>query len=342
VEQDVLQVLAVEREPVRLNQLLAALGPRTGSGPVLDGLEGLRRRSLVDRVDSDESAAFTLQPVVLEYVTDALVAATTDEVVRSAPAQLMAHPLMKAQAAEYVRQTQERMLGAPILRLLKAQLGDARTEQQLVTLLEGWRDQPPEKQGYGPGNVVNLLRLLRGGELRAMDLSKLSIQQAYLAGVEAQGASFAGSQLVDVVLAEAFPPPFRVALSGDGTLMAVGTSTGEVWLFRVADRTPLLVINAHTSSVWGVALSTDGRRTVTGKWQRRRDRAIVGRAECQAGGHAVRAYQRSDARRCVRRWSAVGQQWWGRHRPVVGDPGWALAGHLARSRQHRFRRRFVR
>jgi WD40 repeat protein len=264
LEQDVLRVLAVEREPVKLSQLFAALAPRAGTGPVLDAVEGLRRRSLVDRVDSDESAAFTLQPVVLEHVTDSLVATVSDEVIRGAPAQLTAHSLVKAQAREYLRQSQERMVGAPILQLLNAQLGQAATEQRLVKLLEGWRGQPPEAQGYGPGNVVNLLRLLRGGDLRAVDLSNLSVRQAYLAGVEAQGASLANAYLVDAVLAEAFPPPFRVALSGDATLMAVGTSTGEVWLFRVADRTPLLAIQAHTGAVWGVALSKDGQLLATG------------------------------------------------------------------------------
>jgi hypothetical protein len=101
---DVLRVLAVEREPVRLSQLLTALGPRSGSGPVLDGVEGLRRRSLVDRLDSDGSTAFTLQPVVLEYVTDSLVSLVSDEVVNGEPAQLAAYPLIRAQAREYVRQ----------------------------------------------------------------------------------------------------------------------------------------------------------------------------------------------------------------------------------------------
>jgi WD40 repeat protein/transcriptional regulator with XRE-family HTH domain len=310
LQQDVLRVLAVEREPVRLSQLLAALGPRAGSGAVLDSVEGLRRRSLVDRLDSDGSAAFTLQPVVLEYVTDSLVSAVSDEVVNGAPAQLRAYPLVKAQAKEYMRQTQERMIGAPILQLLRRQLGEAGTLQRLVTLLEGLRGRPPEEQGYTPGNVVNLLRLLRGGDLRTMDFSNLSIRQAYLAGVEAPGASLAGAHLIDAVLAEAFPPPFRVALSGDGTLMAVGTSTGQVWLFRVADRAPLLSIPAHTGSVWGVSLSTDGRLLATGSDDKmvRLWATATGRAVCAMEGHtnAVRGVALSADGRLLASGSADG------------------------------------
>jgi WD40 repeat protein len=41
-------------------------------------------------------------------------------------------------------------------------------------------------------------------------------------------------------------------------LLAAGTSTGEVWLWRVADRTPLWALRGHADGVWGVALSADG------------------------------------------------------------------------------------
>jgi hypothetical protein len=61
--------------------------------------------------------------------------------------------------------------------------------------------------------VVNLLRLLRG-DLRGLDLSRLTIRQAYLAQVEAQDASLAGSQFAEAVVGEAFSAPLSLALSG--------------------------------------------------------------------------------------------------------------------------------
>ena len=103
----------------------------------------------------------------------------------------------------------------------------------------------PRKQGYGPGNVVNLLRLLRG-DLRGLDLSRLVIRQAYLQGVEAQDASLSGAQLTEAVLGEAFAYPTAVALSADGAFLAAGTPTGEVRLWRVADRTLLLAVQGHS------------------------------------------------------------------------------------------------
>jgi hypothetical protein len=111
--------------------------------------------------------------------------------------------------------------------------------------------------------LLGLLRLLRG-DLRGLDLSRLSIRQAYLAEVEAQDVSLAAAHLDTTVLAEAFDYPTAVALSADGTYLAAGTSTGEVRLWRLADRTPLLAVPGHDGPVNGVALSGDGQVVASG------------------------------------------------------------------------------
>jgi DNA-binding SARP family transcriptional activator len=253
-EQQVLRALAVAREPVRVGALLAALGPRVGRGAALEAVEGLRRRSLVERAEAAGAAAVTLQSVVLEYVTERLVEEAAEEIAGGRPARLVEQPLIQAQARDDVRQSQERLLGAPILERLGTDGGAGGAERRLLALLDGWRDRPTAEQGYGPGSVVNLLRLLRG-DLRGLNLSRLGIRQAYLAEVDAQDASLADAHLAEAVLAEAFTYPLAVALSADGALLAAGTSTGEVHLWRVADRTPLLMAPGHTGAVRGVALS---------------------------------------------------------------------------------------
>src|SRR5947209_6103613 len=263
LEQQVLRLLAIEREPVSLGAVLGALGPRVGRAIVLEAVESLRRRSLVERTETGGPTAFTLQSVVLEYVTDGLVEVVADEIGRGQPALLVEEPLIKAQAKDYVRQTQERLIGRPILRLLNPQHAEVGMEQRLLALLAAWRARPAAEQRYGPGNVVNLLRLLRG-DLRGLDLSHLAIRQAYLADVDAQDAKLVGAQLVDTVLAEAFNFPGNVAVSGDGSLLAAGTSTGAVWLWRLADRKPLRAVEGHTGTVWAVALSGDGQLAASG------------------------------------------------------------------------------
>jgi WD40 repeat protein len=263
LEQKLLRVLAVERGPVSLAELITELGPRVRQAAVLEAVEALRRRSLLERAGAAGVAAFTLQSVVLEYVTNRLVEEVGYEIAQGHPVQLVEQPLIKAQAKDYVRKSQERLIGAPILQQLEAEHGDDAAEQRLVALLDGWRNRPEAEQGYGPGNVVNLLRLQRG-ELRALNVGRLAIRQAYLAEVEAQDASLAGAHLAEAVLAQAFNFPLCVALSSDGAFLVAGTVTGEVWLWRVADRTQLLAVQGHIGLVSGVALNADGRLLASG------------------------------------------------------------------------------
>ena len=195
--------------------------------------------------------------MVLEYVTDRLVETAANEIERGRPVLLVEQPLIQAQAKDYVRQTQERLLGTPLLQRLTAHHGADGTAQRLLALLEGWRGRPEAEQGYAPGNLVNLLRVLRG-DLRGLDLSRLAIRQAYLAEVEAQDASLAGAHLAETVLAEALNFTGSVALSADGAFLAAGTSTGQVCLWRVADRMPLWAVPGHAGAVWAVALAANG------------------------------------------------------------------------------------
>ncbi|MBV9172530.1 MAG: NACHT domain-containing protein, partial [Chloroflexi bacterium] len=259
-EQEMLEVLALHREPQTLTELRAALGVDSSRAAPIDTIEALRRRSLVERVRIGGTTGFTLQSVVLEYLTDRLVESVADEIRRKQPSLLVRVPLIKAQAKDYVRCAQEVLIGEAIL----GQLADSRdTNERLLALLQSWRNQPATDQGYGPGNVINLLRLLRG-DLRGLDLSRLEIRQAYLAEVEAQAASLAGAHLEHVVLPDAFAMPLTLVLSADGAFLAAGTSDGEVWLWRVADRQLLLAIQEHRSAVQGLALSADGVVMATG------------------------------------------------------------------------------
>jgi len=77
LEQTLLYWLAILREPVTLEELRARLFPSPSAMPVLAAIDGLQRRSLVER--GQRASSFTLQSVVLEYVTAQLV----EQLVRS-------------------------------------------------------------------------------------------------------------------------------------------------------------------------------------------------------------------------------------------------------------------
>jgi WD40 repeat protein len=60
-----------------------------------------------------------------------------------------------------------------------------------------------------------------------------------------------------------FEPASTVAFSADGTLLAVGTTFGSVWIIRVSDGMPLQVVYPHAFAATSVAFSRDGQYLVS-------------------------------------------------------------------------------
>jgi hypothetical protein len=113
LEQTLLFWLAVVREPVTLDELLALLVGRPERGQVLESLDSLRRRCLLE--PGQRPGSFTLHSVVLEYVTADLIEQASGEIEQGRLSRLREHGLCLAQAKEYVRQTQQRLLLSPLL-----------------------------------------------------------------------------------------------------------------------------------------------------------------------------------------------------------------------------------
>src|SRR4029079_8054391 len=104
---------------------------------LLVALESLRHRMLIER--AAEKPAFTLQPAILEYVTDHIVGAIYHELVDGQPKLVLSHAFIQATAKDYVRHSQERLIARPLLERLVGNAGDADAlERQLLRLLEGW------------------------------------------------------------------------------------------------------------------------------------------------------------------------------------------------------------
>src|SRR6266852_4466549 len=262
LEQTVLYWLAIVREPVTLNDLLAVLVAPLAHVQVLEAVDGLRRRSLIER--GQRAGSFTLQSVVLEYVTSRLVTTACEEIGQGRLLRLREHGLSQAGAKDYVRQTQQRLLVAPLLaRLESVYQGRAEVEGQLRALLDGLRERAEVAQGYGPANLVALLRQLRG-DLRGLDLSRLVLRGVYLQGVELQDASLSGATIRECVFTETFEAIIAVAISSSGQYWAAASQRGEVRVWREAGQTLHLVWQAHTDMVTSLAFSPDERRLASG------------------------------------------------------------------------------
>src|SRR2546421_3444353 len=182
LEQSVFSWLAILREPVNQEELLAVLSTSRSSMHVLEAVDGLRRRSLIEI--GQRAGSFTLQSVVLEYATTRLVMEASREIEQGQLVHLIEYGLCQAQAKEYVRQAQEQLLVNPVLTHLQStDQGQAEMEARLLWLLDGLRGRDQKSQGYGPAKWGMLLRVLRG-DLRGLDLSHLALRGVLLQGVE--------------------------------------------------------------------------------------------------------------------------------------------------------------
>jgi WD40 repeat protein/transcriptional regulator with XRE-family HTH domain len=263
-EQTVLLWLAILREPVSIEELLLVLGAPLLRVQVLEAVEALRRRSLVER--GHRRGSFTLQSVVLEYATARLIAEAASEIEQGRLSRLIEHGLALATAREYVRQIQQRLIVAPILtRLRSAYPQRAALEEQLLALLARLHAQADYAQGYGPTNVLVLL-LLQRGHLRGLDLSRLALRGVHLQGVEMQDTTLAGALIHDTVFTETFDATWAVAISCNGQYWAAASKRGEVRVWEEEGQTLLWNWQAHTDTTYALAFNPDGRTLVSGSW----------------------------------------------------------------------------
>lgn len=163
VEKEVMYWLAINREPVSLSELQADIIAPLSPPKLLEALNSLSMRFLIEK----SGAGFTLQPVLMEYLTQQLIEQVRAEIVglkegykelkvgklnveclesnlQSAPStnlQLFkSYALIKATAKDYVRDTQIRLILKPLLAQLLSLLGGkSSVENQLTKILRHLR-----------------------------------------------------------------------------------------------------------------------------------------------------------------------------------------------------------
>ncbi len=88
LEETIMYWLALHREPVSLEELQADIVPELSRLKLLEALESLRSRSLIEC----SPVGFTQQPVVMEYITDNLIEKISEEIVSETPRLFSAMP----------------------------------------------------------------------------------------------------------------------------------------------------------------------------------------------------------------------------------------------------------
>ncbi|MFG6097366.1 NB-ARC domain-containing protein [Leptothoe sp. ISB3NOV94-8A] len=240
--------LTINRGSTSIKELKQDILNAISTQELLETLESLRRRSLVDQ----SSEGFTLQNVVMEYLTNQFSSKILQEILTQRICLLNSHALIKATAKDYVRETQIRLILKPIRKALIK-------NNDFEELLKGALSISKESFlcGYVGGNILNLLVSERC-KLSDFDFSNSTIWQAYLQGVELHNINFTNSDLSNTKFTKSFKRVTAIALHPDGNVLAVAHSGGEIQLLELFSGRQIAVLNGYTDWVISIAFSPDG------------------------------------------------------------------------------------
>ncbi|WP_017297562.1 NB-ARC domain-containing protein [Nodosilinea nodulosa] len=264
LEQQVMAWLAIHRESVTLVQIRSHLVIPLALGDLIEALTSLERRSLIERdtpraSTSQRSTGFTLQPVVMEYMTDWLIEQISQALQAppsTTPSLLHTHALILAQTKDYIRHSQTRLILQPVLERLQQRLRPPELEDHLRHHLAAWRGQ--NLPSYASGSVLNLLQQANVS-LHGWDFSRQTIWQAHLQDSTLHHTSFVQADLSRSVLKDTFSQVLSIAFSPDGQLLAASDVSYEIHLWRVADAQPVLTLKAQDGWCWAVTISPDNQ-----------------------------------------------------------------------------------
>jgi WD40 repeat protein len=282
LEQQVMYWLAINREWVTLRELQADLVPKVAGRSLLEAVESLQLRSLIEK----NAASFTQQPVVMEYTTNRLIERICQEISNifpnskagetPTPQELLessngndinlfnSHALIKAQAKDYIRNTQINLILQPVAERLLAEFGDERGVANCLNRLLEKLHLLPRQPGYAGGNLINLLWQLQI-DFSGYDFSHLTIWQAYLQGMKLHRVNFAHADLTKSVFTQTLGDVLSATFSPDGKLLATGIDC-EIHLWQVADSRQMMTYQGHTGWIQALAFCPEGNILASGSY----------------------------------------------------------------------------
>lgn len=251
-EKTIMYWLAINREWVTLPDLRADIVPNPSLPVLLETLESLGRRSLLEK----NTTGFKQQPVVMEYVAEQFVEQVCEEIFTRKISIFNKHALIKAKAKDYIRNTQIRFILQPIFQQLLNRTGNVdQIKYHLNKILDLLQDGPVLSPGYAAGNILNLL-VQSGVDLEGCNFSGLSVWQAYLQDVELHQVNFTHADLSKSVFAETLSSILAISYSPVGEILAIGDASRKVRLHNADGE--LFICEGHTGWVRSVSFSPDG------------------------------------------------------------------------------------
>lgn len=279
LEQQVMVWLAINREPVAIAEIQSDLLHPWMPTELLDALDSLQRRCLIER----STNLFTLQPVLMEYVINRLIKQVYVEInqikyhllettVETQPATYDSdsisyfkhYALVKSQSKDYVRETQINLILNPIVTQLVRLFGNTQVlENALLKILASLRHRSPVETGYVGGNIWNILRQFRL-DLSGYDFSDLTLWQADFRNIYLRQTNFSGADLSKTTFTASFNHIYAMAVSPDGQWLTTADTQGEISLWQLSTGELIRSWEAHAGSVRSLIFMPDSQTIASG------------------------------------------------------------------------------
>lgn len=260
LEQSMMYWLAINREWTSIAELVEDIVPAVSRHRVLDTLESLSWRSLIET----QSGCYTLQPVVMEYVTNRFTEHITTELETATLDLFLRYALIKTTVSDYIRDSQRRLILQPIAdQLCQTFPAQKSLEQQIIDLLNVLRSDTVQPSDYGGGNLINLCCFLEIG-LSHCDFSGLTIRHGYFSKAKLHNVNMADASLIHTVFTHTFSSILSVAFSPDYRWLAAGDSNGQLRVWRTSDYQCLFTVQGHKDWAKAIAFSPDGQKLASG------------------------------------------------------------------------------
>jgi WD40 repeat protein len=256
-EQEIMFWLAINREAVSISNLRDDIVSPVAKEQVALTIESLQRRLSIERIGN----RFTLQPMLIEYMTERFIESVCDEIENRDVRVLNNYALLKAAAKDYIREAQNRLIVKPVVdRILYRLRGWNSLDERLNEILSILKQRPPQEAGYAGGNILNLFVYLQT-DLNDCDFSNLAVWQAYLVNVKLTRVNFSNSDLTKSVFSKAFDSVLAVAFSADTKFLAVANADSCVYLYDAStyEFELVYIYRGHTNWVQGIAISPDSQ-----------------------------------------------------------------------------------
>jgi hypothetical protein len=261
-EKAIMTWLAINRDWTSMAELQADLFPAVMPDHLLEALESLGWRSLIER----RAGQYTLQPVVMEYVSNALIETMVAELISGNLEQFHRFALLKTTVKDYIRTSQEQLVVREMLDRLEQNPAIAGgVVPHLKHLSASLHHSPVASSGYGAGNLLNLLAF-SGEDIAGADFSDLVIRHAYLAKTAVRNVNFSGANFNKTVFTQAFSGVLSVAFQPQDQQVAIGVLSGQILLWSSVRGELTQRLSGHRSWVWSVAWSPDGRKIASSSW----------------------------------------------------------------------------